>query len=145
MRQVLQDHQSQSNDEWAIAVTLADRRAKLERELIECLLCNRRYGLKLADAAGLTAGDFDQPDHRCIFAAMKTMRERPAVDVILAARWLIERFGLWDDSTPAHSTGMRHSLASLVRLACRTAPRERIPLLIATVQRLGQIFGRAAA
>jgi hypothetical protein len=100
-------------------VRLVSELAALERRTLGLLITYPRLSRPIAAAAGLAAAHFGQDDHRQIFAAWQVAGERdlPLVKLLDLARRALQSEGLWDETTPAGSTGMRHSLATLAKLA----------------------------
>jgi hypothetical protein len=100
------------------AAAMAWRRAELERELIGYILRNRRRAIEWAKSAGVTADDFDQPDIRAIFIAIEHTTDRPVIETLRAAKFLLEHDGHFDTAAPRGSRGMHWSYATLAEEAC---------------------------
>lgn len=111
---------TQSND-YGQGVTIAWRRAELERAIIVALLRNRRQGMAAAQAAGITRDDFDQPDLRVIFVAVQHSRWLPLLETLRSAKRMLSYTHYWDDDVPRGSRGMHWSSATLAEAAGATS------------------------
>lgn len=118
-------HRAAGHDDEAVASFYAAL-AEHERRLLGLLMRYPRMSAPIVAAAGLDAAHFSQDDHRLIFAGWAVERECGLSRVVTLRniRQALQVECLWDDEAPAHSTGMRHSDLTLLRLSAGWVPDE---------------------
>lgn len=102
--------------------------AAQERRVLNLLLGHRKIAEPIARAAALETRHFEQDDHRLIFAGWQVACEEdlPHLHTLSLIVRALREAGLWDDTTPRGSNGMRHSFATVVEVGNAVVTDEEI-------------------
>src|SRR5687768_2413589 len=128
-------------DDFAEGVRLAERRARIEENVVVLLLRTRREGMASARELSVTSKHFDQDDLACVFIAIEHTESREKIETLKAARFLLQHIGRWDESV---ATGTRSggwwSTERLANVAVGTADPAKIRTLLRALKLCAAAF-----